>query len=185
MDDPSIMLESKKAGLIVVIVAACLGSNYALIGVANLKIMDLLVFVSGFVFSPLIGASVGVLVWAVYGVLNPYGLVPQIWIATMLSESIYGIAGGALGKSLSMTGLPSNKTGLSALFGAIGFLLTFIYDLATNIAFALTFNVPFIAALIAGIPFAMVHEASNAALFGICSIPLITILERSYRGLGS
>jgi hypothetical protein len=49
----------------------------------------------------------------------------------------------------------------------------------------LTFNVPFIAALIAGIPFAMVHEASNAALFGICSIPLITILERSYRGLGS
>jgi small basic protein len=184
MDNPSIMLESKKAGLIAVMVAACLGSNYALIGVANLKIMDLLVFVSGFVFGPLIGASVGVLVWAVYGALNPYGFVPQIWIATMLSESIYGIAGGLLSRPLSAASLPGNKTELSVLFGAMGFLLTFIYDLVTNIVFALTFNIPIIAALLAGTPFAIIHEASNAALFGICSIPLITVLERSYRGVG-
>jgi hypothetical protein len=181
MDYPSFMFESRKASLIAVTVAACLGSNYALIGVANLKIMDLLVFVSGFIFGPLIGASVGFLVWAVYGVLNPYGFVPQIWIATMLLESIYGVAGGALGKSLS-TILPGNRAGLGVLFGAIGFLLTLIYDLITNIAFALTFNVPIIMALIAGIPFAIIHEASNAALFGICSIPLIIVLERSYRG---
>jgi len=183
MDYPSNMFESKKVSLIAVTVAACLGSNYALIGVANFKIMDLLVFVSGFVFGPLIGASVGILVWAVYGVLNPYGFVPQIWIATMLSESMYGVAGGLLGKSLSIVSTSGNRAGLSMLFGAMGFLLTLIYDLITNIAFALTFNVPIIAALIAGIPFAIIHEMSNAALFGICSIPLITVLERSYRGM--
>jgi uncharacterized membrane protein len=183
MDYPSNMFESRKASLIAVTVAACLGSNYALIGVANLKVMDLLVFVSGFVFGPMIGASVGILVWTVYGLLNPYGFVPQIWIATMLSESIYGVAGGLLGKSLSAVRLPSNRAGLSILFGATGFLLTLTYDLVTNIAFALTFNVPIIAALIAGIPFAIIHEASNTVLFGICSIPLITVLERSYRGM--
>jgi hypothetical protein len=183
MDNPSSMFESRKASLIAVTVAACLGSNYALIGVANFKVMDLLVFVSGFVFGPMIGASVGILVWTVYGLLNPYGFVPQIWIATMLSESIYGVAGGLLGKSLSAVRLPSNRAGLSILFGATGFLLTLTYDLVTNIAFALTFNVPIIAALIAGIPFAIIHEASNTVLFGICSIPLITVLERSYRGM--
>jgi len=183
MDSPSNMFESKKASIIAVTVAACLGSNYALIGVANLKVMDLLVFVSGFVFGPMIGASVGILVWTVYGLLNPYGFVPQIWIATMLSESIYGVAGGLLGKSLSAVRLPSNRAGLSILFGATGFLLTLTYDLVTNIAFALTFNVPIIVALIAGIPFAIIHEASNTVLFGICSIPLITVLERSYRGM--
>jgi uncharacterized membrane protein len=186
MDNPSNMFESfesRKASLIAVTVAACLGSNYALIGVANFKVMDLLVFVSGFVFGPMIGASVGILVWTVYGLLNPYGFVPQIWIATMLSESIYGVAGGLLGKSLSAVRLPSNRAGLSILFGATGFLLTLTYDLVTNIAFALTFNVPIIAALIAGIPFAIIHEASNTVLFGICSIPLITVLERSYRGM--
>jgi len=181
MDYPSSMSNSRKVSLIAVTVAVSLGSNYILIGFANLKIMDLLVFISGFMFGSLIGASVGVLIWAIYGVLNPYGFVPQIWIATMLSESVYGIIGGILGRSLSIESLSSNKTLLSILFGAIGFLLTFIYDLATNIAFALTFNVPLIAALITGIPFAIIHQASNAILFGICLIPLLTILERSHR----
>jgi len=182
MDYPSNMLNSRKVSLIAVTVAASLGSNYILIGVANVKIMDLLVFISGFIFGSLIGASVGVLIWAIYGVLNPYGFVPQIWFATMLSESVYGVVGGILGKSLSIASPSNNKILLSILFGAVGFLLTFIYDLATNIAFALTFNVPLIAALITGVPFALIHQASNAVLFGICSIPLLTVLERSYRG---
>ena len=175
------MLNSRKVSLIAVIVAASLSSNYILIGIANFKIMDLLVFISGFIFGSLIGASVGVLIWAVYGVLNPYGFVPQIWIATMLSESVYGIAGGILSRSLSIVSLSSNKTLVSILFSATGFLLTFIYDIATNIAFALTFNVPLIVALITGIPFAIIHQASNTVLFGICSIPLLTVLKKIYR----
>jgi uncharacterized membrane protein len=184
MDNPSNMPNSRKVSLIAVTVAASLGSNYALIGFANLKIMDLLVFITGFIYGSLIGASVGILIWAIYGVLNPYGFVPQIWVATMLSESVYGIAGGILGKSLSTMDLSSDKTQLSILFGAVGFLLTFLYDLATNIAFALTFNIPLIVALITGIPFAIIHQASNAVLFGICSIPLLTVLERASRRWG-
>ncbi|MEM1655261.1 MAG: hypothetical protein QXU12_03630 [Nitrososphaerota archaeon] len=176
------MREGRRISLVAVMVAACIGSNYALIGVPNFKVMDLLVFVSGFVFGPMIGASVGILAWTVYGILNPYGFVPQIWIATMLSESIYGLAGGIFAKLIPITGSSDHRAGLSILFGATGFLLTLLYDLITNIAFALTFNVPIIAALIAGIPFALIHEASNAVLFGICSIPLISILDRSLRG---
>mgnify|MGYP001774302169 CR=1 FL=1 len=179
------MLESKKASLIAVLVAACLVSNYALIGVANFKVMDLLVFVSGFVFGPIIGASIGVLTWMVYGVLNPYGFVPQIWVITMLSETIYGIIGGILAKSISVSDYSSNRVGLTVLFGATGFLLTFLYDLITNVAFAITFGIPIIAALIAGVPLALIHEISNLILFGACSLPLISILERSHGGFES
>jgi len=179
------MFESRKASLIAVMVATCIGSNYALIGLANFKLMDFLVFVSGFVFGPFIGASVGILVWVVYGVLNPYGFIPQIWIATMLSESIYGFSGGVFAKWITVGDFPSNRVGLRALFGAAGFILTFLYDLITNLVFALTFGVPILAALIAGIPFAIIHELSNTALFGICSVPLISVLDKSYRGSGS
>lgn len=175
-------MKSKKTSLIMVIVAACIGSNYALIGIANFKVMDLLVFVSGFVFGPLIGASVGALTWVVYGVLNPYGFIPQIWIATMLSETIYGVMGGLLARRVSSTDLLNNRMVLRALFGAAGFLLTFLYDLVTNVAFALTFSIPIIAAIIAGAPLAIIHEVCNMLLFGACSIPLISVLERRYRG---
>ncbi len=185
MVHPSIMLKSKKASLIAVLVAACIGSNYALLGVANFKVMDLLVFVSGFVFGSTVGASIGVLTWMVYGVLNPYGFVPQIWIVTMLSEAIYGIMGGFLAKSISLADYSNSRVVVRVLFGAAGFLLTFIYDLVTNVAFALTFGIPIMAALISGIPFAIIHELSNLILFGVCSPPLISILEKSYRGFES
>lgn len=175
---------SKRISLVTLMVTACIGSNYALIGLPNFKIMDLLVFVSGFTFGPLIGASIGALVWAVYGVLNPYGFVPQIWIATMLSETIYGLAGGTLAKCVPAVHLSSHRTGLAILFGAAGFLLTLLYDLITNVVFALTFSIPIVVALIAGIPFMIIHIMSNTALFGICSAPLIAVLDRSLKGLG-
>ena len=179
------LLRSKKVSLIAVTVAACIGSNYALIGIPNLKVMDLLVFVSGFVFGPLVGASIGILVWVVYGVLNPYGFVLPIWIATMLSESLYGFMGGVIARRLSAIDVSNNRTGLGFLFGAIGFFITFLYDLITNVAFALTFGLPIYAAIIAGIPFAIIHELSNTAIFGICSIPLVSILEKNHGRLGS
>jgi uncharacterized membrane protein len=65
--------------------------------VVNVKFMDLIVFVSGVVFGPLMGASVGVLTWLVYGTLNPYGFSLPILLATCTGESIYGIIGGMLG----------------------------------------------------------------------------------------
>ena len=57
--------------LITVLTALCVGGNYALIGLPNIKVMDLVVFVSGFVFGTFIGATTGILAWTLYGVINP------------------------------------------------------------------------------------------------------------------
>lgn len=166
------------------IVAFCIGSNYALISIPNFKFMDFLIFISGFVFGSLVGASIGILVWLVYGVLNPYGFVPQIWLATMFSESVYGFAGGIISKWITPTNITGNRIGLSFLFGATGFFSTFLYDLITNVVFALTFDIPIFIAIITSVPFTINHELGNTALFGVCSIPLITALEKFIGGEG-
>ena len=176
------MLESKKICVIAITVALCIGSNYALVSIPNFKAMDFFVFISGFIFGPLVGASIGILIWLIYGVMNPYGFVPQVWLATMFSESIYGIAGGVIGRGTASTNFYSNRFGLSFLLGITGFFLTLFYDLVTNIVYALAFNIPIGIALITGVPFALVHELSNTILFGTCSIPLIIALEKFIGG---
>lgn len=167
-----------KIAVIICLVALCTATNYALIGLANVKVMDIIVFITGFCFGPLSGALTGILSWTVYGVINPYGFVPQIWLATMFSESIYGIVGGFLGKNLGSIDLNYKNFSLNILLGAFGFILTLIYDLITNLVYASTFDVPIFISIILLIPFSALHELSNALLFGVASVPLIRAIKK-------
>jgi len=168
----------RKIAIIATFVALCVATNYALVGVPNVKVMDFIVFIGGFCFGPFTGALIGVLSWAVYGAINPYGFVFQVWVATMFSETIYGILGGLLGKNLTSTNFGDERLKLSIFFGTMGFIMTLIYDLVTNVVFALAVDWPIIVALIFGIPFAILHEVSNAAIFSVGSIPVIAVLEK-------
>lgn len=172
------ILSTRQVSVITVMTAVCVSTNYLLIGVVNVKFMDLIVFVAGFVFGPLVGASVGVLTWLVYGTLNPYGFSLPILAATSIAESLYGVVGGFLGaRSPSVVG-----RGLSAnaKFAIIGFILTFVYDLLTNVVSGLTAGIPLTVALIAGIPFAIAHEFSNTAFFFVGASPLVTAIGRLF-----
>jgi hypothetical protein len=156
--------------------AACIVSNYLLIGIFNVKLMDIIVFSSGFLFGPTVGASVGILTWFVYGTLNPYGFSLPILIATSLMESLYGIVGGLLGANGS--GRMGVGLAVNVKYGIVGFLLTFLYDLVTNIVSGLSAGIPLTVAMIAGIPFAIAHEGSNAAFFFFGAQPLISAVGR-------
>ena len=167
-----------KIAVIATFVALSIATNYVLIGVHNIKLMDFIVFVGGFCFGPITGVSIGVLSWLIYGIINPYGFVPQVYLATMLAESVYGIVGGVLGKNLGLTNFHGQRLKLSIFFATMGFLPTVLYDLITNIAYASSFNMPVIAAIFSGAPFIVLHEIANAAIFGMCSVPMITALEK-------
>jgi hypothetical protein len=119
---------------------------------------------------------VGVLTWLVYGTLNPYGFSFPVLIATSLMESLYGIVGGLLGAN----GTRRMGAGLAAniKFGIVGFLLTFVYDLITNVVSGLSAGIPLTVALITGIPFAIAHEGSNAAFFFLGVSPLVSAVGR-------
>jgi len=174
---------SKRAGVIAVMTAACVSTNYLLIGITNVKLMDLIVFTSGFIFGTFVGASVGLLTWLVYGTLNPYGFSLPILAATCTGESLYGIVGGFLGSRTVQDSYEKNRSSIlyiNAKFAIIGFLLTFIYDLFTNIVSGFVAGIPITVALISGIPFAIAHEFSNTAFFFIGASPLIRAMGRLY-----
>jgi len=173
-------MKTSDASIVAALVALCVATNYVLVSVPNVKLMDFLVFIGGFCFGAFAGTLIGVLTWAVYGVINPYGFVPQVWLATMFSESIYGVAGGLLRKSLSVTDFNGQYLKVSVFFGAMGFLLTLIYDVITNIAYALTLmeKIPVALVILYGVPLTLLHEISNATIFGVCSIPMITALSK-------
>ena len=172
-------LKILKVSVISTLVALCVATNYALVGVYNVKVMDFIVFVGGFCFGPIAGALIGILSWAVYGVINPYGFIPQIWLATMFSEPIYGLVGGFLSRNLNSTDFNDRHLQLSILFGVSGFFSTLIYDLITNVVYALTFDIPTIVAIILGTPFTILHELSNTAIFVVGSVPLIIAVKNS------
>lgn len=173
-----------KIAVIAVFCAVSIGTDYALFSLWNVKLMDFIVFVGGFCFGPVVGVSVGVISWTVYGTLNPQGFVLPVLLATMFSETIYGIAGGILRKRL--TGLKEEAWRASVFFASVGVLLTLIYDIITNVVFGLTagWNVVF-AVVVGFIPFGLVHEISNLVFFGVGSVPVISAISKLVGGDGN
>ncbi len=162
-----------RISLIAMLVSLSVATNYALIGVPNVKMMDFIVFIGGFCLGPLAGALIGIFTWAVYGTLNPFGFIPQIWLATMFSEAIYGFIGGLLGKNRVSNNFDNQRFRLSIFLGVTGFILTLFYDLITNVVYASTFSLPIIVTVALGAPFTILHELSNATIFAIGSFPII------------
>lgn len=182
---PRDVLSTKILCLVIMLTSINLASNYAMIGIPNVKFMDLIVFISGYSIGLIPGVLVGVLTWLIYGTLNPWGFNLIILVATCLSETIYAIFGwlsrrfnlvSDISPSLNING--RNYWLMSLKFGIIGFFATFLYDLITNIASVVIVGLPPIMAIITGAWFAIIHEVSNFLFFFSCGIPLALLIEK-------
>ena len=172
-------MNSKKIAMIAILVSVAIATNYAMMPLYNIKLMDIIVFLGGFCFGPLAGALIGVTSWVVYGTLNPLGFSIPILLATMLSESIYGVAGGLIKMSFTenFSGFKKEQTSVYVFFGILGFLLTLTYDVITNIVFGYVYSPSILVAIIVGfVPFGLVHVISNAFFFGLGCVPAINAL---------
>ncbi|MBS7632740.1 ECF transporter S component [Candidatus Bathyarchaeota archaeon] len=179
-------MNSRKIAAVSALTALSIGSNYAMISLHNVKLMDLIVFVGGFCFGPVAGALIGVFSWVIYGSLNPRGFLLPIWLATMFSEPIYGVVGGLVRRGVDpqeFKAFKQQQVNTSIFFGVVGLFLTFIYDLITNIVFGLVNNMSVLFAVIFGFAtLGLIHMASNAFFFGIGCIPMITAITRIIGG---
>jgi len=182
-------MNSTKAALIAILTSISIMTNDAMMPLFNVKLMDLIGFVGGFCFGPVVGALIGIVSWGVYGSLNPFGFSLPIWFATMFSEALYGVVGAFVGKSLDLEGLAEfkdNRVTVCVFFAVVGMFLTFVYDLITNIVFGYVSGWSVLFAVIVGfVPFGFVHMLSNAIFFGIGCVPAIRAINRIRGGENS
>ena len=145
--------------------------------IPNFEVLTLVVFVSGVLLGARDGSLVGIVTMSIYSLLNPYGAAhPLVTLAQVAGEALAGAAGGVaarlgLGRARAMV--------RAAVLVGLGVALTAVYDALTNLATGVLFG-QLRATMIGGIPFALWHMGTNAALFGTLGVPLVGVLE-SYR----
>ncbi|RJS84779.1 ECF transporter S component [Candidatus Bathyarchaeota archaeon] len=175
-------LDSRKIGFITVMTALIVSLNYLMLPFLNVKLMDLLVFVSGYSMGGVVGAVIGFLVWLVYGTVNPFGFNLSILVTTCLCEGLYGVVGGLCSKNCMFNDdvkFDEGEFWYSGLkLGIIGFLVTSVYDLITNVVSGVTAGIGVVNAIIMGFPFAVSHEVSNLLFFSLAGGTLIKTFRK-------
>jgi hypothetical protein len=174
-------LNAFKLAVIATFCAVSIASDYAMFGLWNIKLMDFIVFISGFCFGSVAGGSVGAISWMVYGTLNPQGFTLPVLLATTFSEMTYGVAGGVLKKGLG--NFKEEKLRASVFFASVGVLLTVFYDVTTNVVFGWTMGWNAVFAVAIGFfPFGFAHEVSNMVFFGVGSVSVISAINKVIGG---
>lgn len=155
-------------------IALALSTNYLLINIPNVKLMDTLVFIASCKIGITWGALVAAITWIVYGTLNPYGTNMITLAIVITGELLFVVAGFAVSKINPPVPRP-------LLFGLVGGLFTLAYDIYTN---ALT-GILFYGSLWAGLvtmnfplPMGIAHEVSNIVFFAIATPLLLKLLEK-------
>jgi uncharacterized membrane protein len=163
---------ARSAALVAILAATALTGNYALIGLPNVELSSVMVFLSGYLFGIPVGASVGLFAMTIFEFLNPWGpFIPPIGLAVIGCTMLSGILGGAVGSRRRL----SKHTGAQWYAGValLGAVFSIFFDLVTNYAYSATFGVPYLVALVMGLPFSAVHVISNLLLFGLLTPPVL------------
>lgn len=183
LHNPQHVKRTKLVALIISLSALCVATNYAMIPLSNVKLMDAIVFTAGVAFGFVPGAAVAALSWLVYGTLNPLGFSAPILAIVVLSEMIYSCGGQLIRRTQhrAQAGLNASVNG-SVVFGAVGFFCTLAYDLSTNaVSGILSYNSVWLgwATMNFPIPFGIIHEASNLFFFATVVPILLKVLKRT------
>ena len=148
--------------------ALAVATDYAMLPLANIKLMDSIVFVSALTFGLEVGVSVGALTWLVYGEVNPLG--PDgglLLIILICSETIYAIFGYVVRMTFDYDRIDIPTRSL--LWGSLGLIGAFIYDLITIITPTLISGSSLMVAIFSlgpAAPFMVAHEISDAVREG-------------------
>jgi uncharacterized membrane protein len=172
---------SRRLSYAALMVAAGLTGIYAET-IPNFEVLTLVVFCAGILLGARDGALVGALTMLVYSLLNPYGVVhPLVTLSQVLGEAAAGLGGAWFAAArLPERAIPVRATALA--LAAV--MLTMFYDFITNLATGVLFG-QIRATLIGGIPFALFHTATNAALFALIGTPLSAVFWQYRQRLSS
>ena len=178
------------------VVVAILLSNYAMAGLPNVKLFDLLVFVAGYTLGFRRGATVAVAAWLVYGQLNPWGPTHAALLLTVMGSEVAYAAAGALAhrwlKPADVRLRPS--VGMVVLVVA-AVVSTLLYDVAVNVYTGYHWGAiagageyaRWIGIAVVGpgaVLFMVLHVGSNAVLFPVFGPLFIKAAQQAKATLG-
>jgi energy-coupling factor transport system substrate-specific component len=172
----------RKLALMGVLVALAIVLKLPILTIPNVEFFTFIIFCSGYLLGMTGGVMVGVISMSIYTTLiTPYGPPPlPIAIAQIASMALIGFAGGFVSNFVptSLTRKSQSRSVVAIIaIGISGLVLTLVYDLFTNLASAFVVG-QFWPVMIAGIPFALVHIASNVVIFVVLS-PLLLRMSKS------
>jgi hypothetical protein len=152
--------------------AMAVALGLVLIAVPNVELVSATFFVSGYFLGLRRGVATALVGEFLYSLLNPFGAAPPpLLFAQLLGMGLFAAAGATLGRRFgSLT--PVLKM---TVFGLLGLGLTFCFDFLTTLSFLIFSGLTkatFLASLIYGLGFYVLHILSNTAIF-LFLIPFI------------
>jgi hypothetical protein len=183
---------TRKIAVISLFTALAITTDYAMLPLSNVKLMDSIVFVSALAFGLPVGVAVGGLTWVVYGSINPLGSDGGLLLVVLVaSESIYALLGCAARRLLGFD--ESRIPVRSMLWGSLGLIGAFLYDVSTIVSPSLLIGEPVkvaIASLLPAAPFMVAHELSDFVFFAVAAPAMYAAIRRVLKlglpiGLGS
>lgn len=161
---------------------------YSLPGV--FEFMTVLIFVSGFCFGAIVGASVGVISLAIYILVPTPFAHPAVWMFSIspvllavmaVLGGMFGIAGSVAAKFIQ----PQRNWRFTLYLAVIGLCLTFVYDITSSVGFALSYPAFYTIWQAIFLTFKplyypwppIVHTVSNTIIFAAVAPVLITAIK--------
>jgi hypothetical protein len=180
MDYPANVRQARPVATIAVFTALIVGSNLALSTFLDFKLDAALVFMTTIAMGAYAGASVAVLSETIWSLVSPWGASGAYLLPFLVSAELLYVVAGLIAKRM-LSGRWDATRGNSALFAGLLCIFTFVWDVWTNLGFALmttTFS-PGAILLVEFNPYALAfnvtHEVSNLVL-GAAFVPATLIL---------
>ncbi len=169
------MRGSRWISITAIMTALALVGNYVLVAIPNLELGSTVLFVTAYIFGATMAIWSTLIMSIVFGVINPWGgFIPQIWASQVIGW-FYIITVGSI---MAKEGAEGKRLNPSKWELAItGAFVTLIFDQITNIGYSVTFGVPFLVAVIAAIPFTILHVISNGVIFS----QVVPVLDKTLR----
>lgn len=175
------MRKTRRALLASLLTALVVAVGHALSGIPNVELVTVLVFISGFLLGPLLGAGVGAASATLHSMLNPLGAAPPpLLAAQIVATGTIGFAGGLLGPVL---GRMNTRWVAVAYCGLTGFVLTLGFQVMVGVGsfYAFAGDKAFAALLAyiwAGLLFTVFHLIWNTGVFIAVVRPALAVLDR-------
>ncbi len=178
-------MNTRGLALVGAFTALAVASDFALVDIPNVKLVDPIVFSVAFVFGLEMGVYVGVMSEVIWGLLSPYGFGGYIIPFLVAGEVVYALAGW--GASRIWRGQSARLSPRNLYLGAVLALCAFLWDIETNAGSALVAFWPgvtvqkLLTTEVLGVPFMMAHELSDLVTGAILAPLIIFYASQHWR----